>query len=365
MTVTGIVLRHRGHHRLDAVPGRPPAASPTPSSSSPTRASSTARWAVTTARAPRRHLELRLRPRRTPAPPRPCSPPSWTTRDCTHVVFGDNAAGRIPPVNAEFYVTYRYGVGAAANASRSTTLSTIIACRLTSTPACRHGHQHGVARSAAPTPRRSTRCATPSPGWRPHPQPGRHAQRLRRPGDAGARRGQERGLRHRVHGGARADRPDPDGRRTLPRRMACGSASAVEAYMSDKILDRVDGVMRAADSLRANCGTDIYIRVTVHVNPRTTARRRRSQVDAVLRNALRLRHRRLRHPHRPGRSLPGRAHRDRCRLGRAPLALPERAERQRPLPDGGSDRLDSIDRASRCAHRDAVPDRVAQVGRVR
>lgn len=33
----------------------------------------------------------------------------------THVIFGDNASGRIPPVNAQLYVTYRYGVGARAN----------------------------------------------------------------------------------------------------------------------------------------------------------------------------------------------------------------------------------------------------------
>ena len=36
-------------------------------------------------------------------------------QDYTHVVFGDNASGRIPPVNAELYVTYRFGRGAMAN----------------------------------------------------------------------------------------------------------------------------------------------------------------------------------------------------------------------------------------------------------
>ena len=34
----------------------------------------------------------------------------------THIVFGDNASGRIPPVNAEIFITYRTGVGAEANA---------------------------------------------------------------------------------------------------------------------------------------------------------------------------------------------------------------------------------------------------------
>lgn len=33
----------------------------------------------------------------------------------THVVFGDGASGRIPPVNARIYVGYRYGVGAMGN----------------------------------------------------------------------------------------------------------------------------------------------------------------------------------------------------------------------------------------------------------
>jgi hypothetical protein len=35
--------------------------------------------------------------------------------DFTHVVFGDNSAGRIPPMNAGIYITYRYGQGSAAN----------------------------------------------------------------------------------------------------------------------------------------------------------------------------------------------------------------------------------------------------------
>jgi hypothetical protein len=43
----------------------------------------------------------------------------------THIIFGDNAAGRIPPVNAQFFVSYRYGVGAAANALSSNSLTAI------------------------------------------------------------------------------------------------------------------------------------------------------------------------------------------------------------------------------------------------
>jgi hypothetical protein len=43
----------------------------------------------------------------------------------THIVFGDNAAGRIPPVNAQFYLSYRYGVGAAANSLPSNSLSSV------------------------------------------------------------------------------------------------------------------------------------------------------------------------------------------------------------------------------------------------
>jgi hypothetical protein len=43
----------------------------------------------------------------------------------THVVFGDNAAGRIPPVNAQFFVSYRYGVGSAANLLPSNSLTSI------------------------------------------------------------------------------------------------------------------------------------------------------------------------------------------------------------------------------------------------
>ena len=49
---------------------------------------------------------------------RPTQPMFTSFRDdqnYTHLIFGDNAAGRVPPVNAEIYVTYRYGVGAVAN----------------------------------------------------------------------------------------------------------------------------------------------------------------------------------------------------------------------------------------------------------
>jgi hypothetical protein len=35
--------------------------------------------------------------------------------DNTHILFGDNAAGRIPPVNAEIFGTYRIGIGVEAN----------------------------------------------------------------------------------------------------------------------------------------------------------------------------------------------------------------------------------------------------------
>ena len=36
-------------------------------------------------------------------------------QNSTHILFGDNAAGRIPPIGVEIQATYRYGVGAAAN----------------------------------------------------------------------------------------------------------------------------------------------------------------------------------------------------------------------------------------------------------
>lgn len=36
-------------------------------------------------------------------------------KNYTHIIFGDNAAGRIPPIGVEIRATYRYGVGAAAN----------------------------------------------------------------------------------------------------------------------------------------------------------------------------------------------------------------------------------------------------------
>ena len=48
-------------------------------------------------------------------------------QDTTHVLFGDNTAGRIVPVNANLYVTYRYGVGAASNDLTQNMLTSIVA----------------------------------------------------------------------------------------------------------------------------------------------------------------------------------------------------------------------------------------------
>jgi len=61
--------------------------------------------------------------------------PVFTTflddQDNTHVVFGDNAAGRIPPVDATMYVSYRFGVGRMANDLAPNTINTISASSAT------------------------------------------------------------------------------------------------------------------------------------------------------------------------------------------------------------------------------------------
>jgi baseplate J-like protein len=44
----------------------------------------------------------------------------------TFIVFGDNASGRIPPFGSELFVSYRYGVGAAANDLAVSTLTTLV-----------------------------------------------------------------------------------------------------------------------------------------------------------------------------------------------------------------------------------------------
>ena len=43
----------------------------------------------------------------------------------THVLFGDNASGRIPPTNVEIYVSYRYGSGVAANSLGVNTITVL------------------------------------------------------------------------------------------------------------------------------------------------------------------------------------------------------------------------------------------------
>lgn len=60
---------------------------------------------------------------------RPTQPVFTTYLDeanLTHVVFGDNSVGRIPSVNSEVQVNYRYGVGASANLLQPDDLNTII-----------------------------------------------------------------------------------------------------------------------------------------------------------------------------------------------------------------------------------------------
>lgn len=45
--------------------------------------------------------------------------------DFTHVVFGDNASGRVPPVNVEIRAGYRYGTGTAANSLGINTITVL------------------------------------------------------------------------------------------------------------------------------------------------------------------------------------------------------------------------------------------------
>jgi hypothetical protein len=51
----------------------------------------------------------------------------------THLIFGDNASGRIPPANANLYVGYRYGQGAEANDLAPNSISVIAANSVPST----------------------------------------------------------------------------------------------------------------------------------------------------------------------------------------------------------------------------------------
>ncbi len=44
----------------------------------------------------------------------------------THIVFGDNSSGRIPPVNSQLSVSYRFGKGAAANLLAPDALNTLV-----------------------------------------------------------------------------------------------------------------------------------------------------------------------------------------------------------------------------------------------
>lgn len=43
----------------------------------------------------------------------------------THIIFGDNASGRVPPVNCEIFVSYRVGVGSNANSLDIGTVTTL------------------------------------------------------------------------------------------------------------------------------------------------------------------------------------------------------------------------------------------------
>lgn len=45
--------------------------------------------------------------------------------DYTHILFGDNASGRIPPANVDIYASYRYGQGSAANSIGINTITNL------------------------------------------------------------------------------------------------------------------------------------------------------------------------------------------------------------------------------------------------
>jgi hypothetical protein len=201
-------------------------------------------------------------------------------QDLTHLVFGDNAAGRVPPVNAEIFVTYRYGVGAEANLLGPGAINTVVnssgddwwGVTVTNTknpvggtdPESIDAMRQSIPRAAARIKNRAITLhdyadmALQVPGVAKSVAHGTVYTAVR--------------VKIAPTGGAGDD---------LYLQRLC---KEVEAYMEDKII--IGSTVYAEPDTMAELWQDVYIRILVHVQKGYNRTSVRTAVDATVRQIL-------------------------------------------------------------------------------
>jgi hypothetical protein len=214
---------------------------------------------------------------------RPTQPMFTTFRDdqdLTHLIFGDNAAGRVPPVNAEMFVTYRYGVGAEANLLGPGAINTVInasgddwwGVRVTNTqnpvggtdPESIDAMRQSIPRAAARIKNRAITLHDYAD------------MALQVPGVA-------KSVAHGTVYTAVRVKIAPTGGQgddTYLQRLC----QEVEDYMSDKII--IGSTVYAEPDTMAELWQDVYIRILVHVQKGYNRSAVRAAVDSTVRQVL-------------------------------------------------------------------------------
>jgi Baseplate J-like protein len=206
--------------------------------------------------------------------------------DITHVVFGDNASGRIPSSGAVIYANYRYGVGVEANDVDIGDLEVIVPIDDTDVFDVAVSNEASPVGGADPESIESMRYAVPRGSLR-------MKQRAVTLNDYADLSMQVPGVGKAISYGTvytavhvRIAPTSSSGSDPLMESL-CHS---VESYMEDKILvgSRVYAEPRDYDSLFDDVtGTgNIYIRATVHVMPTYNRTAVRKAVETALRNML-------------------------------------------------------------------------------
>jgi hypothetical protein len=215
---------------------------------------------------------------------------SFTTyideNDMTHVVFGDNAAGRIPSVGAEIFATYRYGVGAEANGIDIDELTTIVPIDGTEVFLVSVTNKEPPVGGADPESIESMRYSVPRGSVRIKSR----AVTLNDYADLAMQvPGVGKAIAYGTVYTAVHVRIAPTGAESSDALMR-SLCRSVESYMADKVLigSRVYAEPQVfADLFDDVNGTgNIYIRVTVHVVSTYNRTAVRLQVDSVLRQMI-------------------------------------------------------------------------------
>lgn len=198
----------------------------------------------------------------------------------THIVFGDNSSGRIPPVNCQLSVSYRFGKGAAANNLASGEISTLVALPGVDTWAVSVQNLEPPVGGTDPESIDSMRYSIP-----------RSASRLKRRAitlnDFADLSMQVPGVGKSVAYGTvytavhvriapQEGKADPDYMTNL--------CLEVETYMADKVI--VGSTVYAEPHDPDELWQDVYIRITVHVVDSFNRTAVHSQVSAVVRQVV-------------------------------------------------------------------------------